>query len=137
MLMVRDEAAITQTYTDSMHAFQTLNPPAGLSYCHVPCMLIAPQAVCVMATLAEVEALFTHVLEELKTRNYARSGVTDLHVQQMSEHIAFLSVSRVRYTIDGHERERLGEMYTFRKTDDGWKIVVATMHDPQTILRLA
>ena len=137
MLMTRDEAVITQTYTDYAHAFQTLNPHAVLSYCHVPCLLIAPQAVRVMTTPTEVEALFTHLFEGLKAHNYARSEITDLHVRRMSETIAFLSVSRVRYTRDGHELERLGETYTFRKTDDGWKIVVATMHDPQTLWRLA
>jgi hypothetical protein len=83
-----------------------------------------------MATAAEVAALFTHVMAGLKARGYARSELTDLHVQQMSEHIAFLSVSRVRYKTDGQELERLGETYTFCKTADGWKIVAATMHDP-------
>jgi ketosteroid isomerase-like protein len=55
----------------------------------------------------------------------------------MGEDIALLSVNRVRYRTDGQELERLGETYTFRKTADGWKIVVATMHDPDTVLRLA
>jgi ketosteroid isomerase-like protein len=58
-------------------------------------------------------------------------------VKQMGEDIALLSVNRVRYRTDGQELERLGETYTFRKTADGWKIVVATMHDPDTVLRLA
>jgi ketosteroid isomerase-like protein len=133
MLMARGEAAITQTYTDYVHAFQTLDPHAVLSYCHVPCMVLSTQAVCVMATPAEVEALFIRLFKDLKARNYARSEITDLHVHQMSENIAMLRVSRVRYTTDGHELERLGETYTFRNTADGWKIVVATMHDPHTI----
>jgi ketosteroid isomerase-like protein len=58
-------------------------------------------------------------------------------VKQMGEDIALLSVSRVRYRTDDQELERLGATYTFRKTADGWKIVVATMHDPDTVLRLA
>jgi ketosteroid isomerase-like protein len=55
----------------------------------------------------------------------------------MSGNLAFVSVRRVRYKIDGQELELLGESYTFRKTDDGWKIVVATIRDPDSGLRLA
>jgi hypothetical protein len=55
----------------------------------------------------------------------------------MSEHTAFVSVSRVRYKSDGQELEQLGETYTLRRTDDGWKIAVAMIHDPDTVLRRA
>jgi ketosteroid isomerase-like protein len=137
MLGTKDERAITETFTSYVEAFQTLNPHAVLPYCHVPCLLISPQGVRLMKTPLEVEALFARMLEGLQSRRYARSEITGLHVTQMSEHIAFVSVSRVRYTIDGQELERLGETYTLRKTDDGWKIVVATVHDPDTLIRLA
>jgi hypothetical protein len=59
----------------------------------------------------------------------------DLHVKQMSGNTALVSVSRVRYVIDGRELERLGETYTLRRTEGGWKIAVAMIHDPDTILR--
>jgi ketosteroid isomerase-like protein len=137
MLRARDERAITKTFTGYVQAFQTLNPPTVLPYCHAPCLLISPQGVRLMETPAEVEALFARMFEGLQARRYARSEVTDPHVNQVSEHIAFVSVSRVRYATDGQELERLGETYTFRKTDDGWKIVVATVHDPDTLVRLA
>ena len=133
MLMAGDEVVITQTYTDYVRAFHTLDPQAILPYCHVPCMFISSQGVRVMTTPAELEDFLTRMMAGLKARGYARSEITDLQVKQMSDHVAFLSVSRVRYTTDGQELERLGETYTLRKTDDGWKIVVATVHDPHTI----
>lgn len=77
------------------------------------------------------------VMEGLKAYSYARSEITDLHVQQMSENTAVVSVSRVRYTSDGQELERLGETYTLQRTDDGWKIVVAMIHDSETLFRCA
>jgi hypothetical protein len=40
----------------------------------------------------------------------------------------------VRYNTDGQELERLGETYTLRRTEDGWKIVVAMMHNPEAVL---
>jgi len=135
MPMARDAEAIIQTFTNYVQTFQALDPHAPLLYCHVPCMFISPQGVRVMATAAEVIALFSQVMEGLKARSYARSELTDLHVHQMSENTAFVSVSRVRYKSDGQELEQLGETYTLRRTDDGWKIAVAIIHDPDTVLR--
>jgi ketosteroid isomerase-like protein len=137
MSIARDVEAITQTFTDYIQTFQTLDPHATLRYCHVPCMFISPQGVRVMATAAEIAALFTQLMESLKARGYARSELTDIHVHKMSENTALVSVSRVRYTTDGEELERLGETYTLRKSEDAWQIAVAMIHDPDTILRRA
>ncbi len=136
MAVARDEETIVQTFTNYAQAFQTLNGMGMVPYCHVPCLLISPQGVLVMTTPGALEALFSQMGEGLKARGYARSEVKDFHVSKVSTNKAFVSVGRVRYKIDGQELEWFGEAYTFRKTDDGWKIVVATIHDPDTILRL-
>jgi ketosteroid isomerase-like protein len=135
MRMAREEEAITQAFTNYIQAFQTLDPHATIPYFHVPCMFIPPQGVRVLATAADVEALFTQVMEDLKARSYARSEVMDLYVKQMNGNTALVSVSRVRYATDGRELERFGETYTLRRTERGWKIAVAMIHDPDTILR--
>ena len=134
MRIARDKEAITQTFTNYIQTFQTLDPHATLPYFHVPFMFIPPQGVRVLATAADVEALLTQVMEGLKARSYARSALMDLHVKQMSGNSAVVSVSRVRYATDGREMERFGETYTLRRTEDGWKIAVAMIHDPDTVL---
>ena len=135
MRTAREEEAIIQTFTNYTQTFQTLDPHLTLSYFHIPCMFIPPQGVRVLATAIDVEALLTQVMEGLKARSYARSELTELHVKQMSGHTALVSVNRVRYATDGREMERLGETYTLRRTEGGWKIAVAMIHDPETVLR--
>jgi ketosteroid isomerase-like protein len=135
MRMVREEAAITQTFANYIQTFQRLDPHATLPYFHLPCMFIPPQGVRVLATAADVEALLTEVMEGLKARSYARSELMDLHIKQMSGNTALVSVSRVRYATDGRELEQSGETYTLRRTEGGWKIAVAMIHDPDTVVR--
>lgn len=132
--MAGDEKIIAQTFTDYIKAFQTLNPRAVLSHCGVPCVFISPQGVVVMTNPMEIEILVGRMMENLKARGYGWSELTDLQVSQMSDTIAFVSVSRVRYKTDKQELERLGETYTFRKSDGAWKIAVATTHDADKIL---
>jgi len=133
--MAREEEAITQTFTNYTQTFQALDPRAVLPYFHFPCMFIPPQGVRVLATAADVEALLTQVMESLKARSYARSELTELDVKQMSGNTALVSVSRIRYATDGRELERVGETYTLRRTEGGWKIAVAMIHDPDSVLR--
>lgn len=135
--MVRNEKTIAQTFTNYVQAFQTLKPQAVLSYCDAPCVFISPQGVAVMTNSTEIEALVGRMMAGLKARGYGWSELTDLQVSQMSETIAFVSVSRVRYKSSKQELERLGETYTLRKSNGDWKIVVATIHDPGSILQLA
>jgi ketosteroid isomerase-like protein len=134
MALVRDIEAITETFANYVQTFQTLDPHTTLPYFHVPCLFIPPQEVRVLPTAADIEALLIQVMEGLKARGYVRSGLTDLHAHQMSENTALVSVSRARYKSDGQELERLGETYTLRRTDNGWKIAVAMIHDPDTLL---
>ena len=135
MTVAPEEEAITRTFNNYLHAFQTLDPHATLSYFHLPCMFIPPQGVIVLLSAPEVEALLTQVLEGLKARGYARSELLDLHVNQMSGNTALVTVSRVRYATDGRELERFGETYTLRRIEDGWKIAVAMIHDSDVVLR--
>ena len=135
MRMAREEEAIIQTFTNYTQTFQTLDPHATLSYFHIPCMFIPPQGVRVLATAVDIEALLTQVMESLKARSYARSELMHRYVKQMSGNTALVSVSRIRYTTDGRELERVGETYTLRRTEGGWKIAVAMIHDPDSVLR--
>jgi ketosteroid isomerase-like protein len=115
--MARDKDSVLRVFNEYVQAFQTLRASAVASYLHPPCMFIAPQ-------------------EALKARGYARSELTDVEAIPLSENIVLVSVNRARYKKDGSRLERLGETYTFRKIDNGWKIVTATVHDPDVILRL-
>ena len=99
-------------------------------------MFIASQGVAVMSSTAEVESLLDKMMEGLKARGYPRSALADVEAIPLSENIVLVSVSRARYKTDGSQLERVGETYTFRKIDNGWKIVTATVHDPDVILRL-
>jgi hypothetical protein len=134
--MAHDDKNIVQTFTSYIQAFQTLKARSVVP-CHIPCIFISPQGVVVMTNPAAVETFITHLMEVLKARGYARSELTNLHVNQLSESIAAVSVSRARFKTDGQELERLGETYTFHKSDDAWKIVVAMTHDPERILQIA
>ena len=135
--MTREEEAVAQTFRDYIQAFQSLRAPVVLSYFQVPFVLIADIGVRALADAAALEAFVGQLMEGLKARDFSRSEITDMRVHRISEKLALVSVRRIRYKEDGGELERLGETYTFRRLDDGWKIAAAIVHDPNVVLTLA
>lgn len=132
--MAEEKQLIIQTYKQYFEAFQALDPRAIVSYYHVPCVSISSGGVLVMTTGADVEAMFTRMMERLKRLGYARSELTDLRVTQLSDTIALLGIRGARYKEDGSVLEPLGATYTLRKTEGGWKMAVLTLHDPDIIV---
>jgi ketosteroid isomerase-like protein len=131
-LLPVDEEAIKGTFNNYELALESLNASAMLPHCHLPFMFVSSKGVRVMTSPADVNAFLAEMVKTLRNRSYARSEVTDLRVKQMSRGIALVIVSRIRYNTEGERLEWVGETYTFRKTTDGWKIVVAAVHNPIT-----
>lgn len=131
--MARDDEAIVGMYGAYFRAFQTLDPEAVIPYYHVPCMLLAPQGVLVVATAAEARTLFAGMMKGLEARGYAKSESAGLRVTRLSDDTAVLSTRVVRLKADGDELERFGATYSLRRTDAGWKIVVLTVHDADAV----
>ena len=134
--MARDEKTVAQIFQNYVESFQTLQPLNVAHYCDVPCLFISAQGVYSMGDAKAVAAFIGRLMESLKSRGFFRSELTDVHVSQMSDNIAVVSARRIRYRQDGHELERMGETYTFRKVDSGWKIVTAVTHDADRLLQL-
>jgi hypothetical protein len=87
-VIAHDDENIVQTFTGYIQVFQALKPRSVIPYCHIPCIFISPQGVVVMTNPAEVETFIIKLIEGLKARGYARSELTNLHVNRLSESIA-------------------------------------------------
>jgi hypothetical protein len=132
--MKNEEQAITETFTNYIDSFQTLQTKNVLRFCDSLLLIISPQGLRTMTAPKEVEELIGQLMASLKARDFSRSEITNMRVSQMSDDIAFVSVSRVRYKTDGKELERLGETYTLQKMEAAWKIVTVIIHDADVIL---
>ena len=105
--MKNEEQAITQTFTNYIDSFQTLQTKNVLRFCDTLRLIISPQGLRTMTAPKEVEELIGQLMASLKARDFSRSEITNMRVSQMSDDIAFVSVSRVRYKTDGKELDGL------------------------------
>ena len=135
--MTAAAATITRAFKRYVDTFQSLDPKATLRYLHVPSLVLDARGPHVLASAVEAEAFLTNVMRDLEARGFARSEIVESHLHVLSEALAVVSVSRIRYADTGRELGRLGETYTLRRTGDDWKIVVAVVHDADGVLGAA
>ena len=123
---------------DYVSAFGSLDPQRVLPYYHEPLTLVTASRVVVMASRADIEAsLLKPLYARLKDAGWdGRSTWAQMHVKQVAAGLAVASGLTIRHKLGGQELERVGATYTRRKTNDGWKIVTLTAHDPGSVLRL-
>jgi ketosteroid isomerase-like protein len=139
-MMNSEKELIIQTYRDYVQDFQSLDPKAILPYYHVPSVSISNRGIQVMNTPEEIEDTFAGTMEILRQQKYARTDIIEIHVRQMSKGLALVSVDLERYTADGELIGGSGKTYpftyTFRKTEESWKVVVVMLNDRESILRM-
>lgn len=109
--------------------FSTGDPSVVATQFHEPAMLVSGEGVRTLATREDVARLFTAVFEDLAERGYGSSEAEDVSVTPLGEDRALATVDWVRYTTDGDVLERLETTHLFRRTDDGWKMVLLAPHE--------
>jgi hypothetical protein len=128
---------IERTYRAYFTVFQMANPRAITPYYHLPCMFISPEGTYALGSAQEAEHFLERLLYALRSRGYARSVLEDVQVKQLSEELALVNMRGSRYKTDRELLERLHGIYTMRKQDGVWRIVVATMFDSNYTLELS
>ena len=123
-----DEIGVSETLEEYYRAFSTLNIREILPFLYEPALVMGPQGVFPLATASAIEPIFGPVMENLRTRGYARSELESPETRMLGAQSASVTGIAVRYGAGGAEMERAGISYLLRKTDDAWKIAVMVLH---------
>jgi ketosteroid isomerase-like protein len=130
-----DKTKLSKTFFDDYAtALGSLDPQRILPYYHEPLTLITAPITSILTTRADIEQWEKSRGEQMKGRGYARNAWDQLHVKPLNYGLAVASGLAVQGRRS--RADRLGITYVLRRTGDGWKIAVLTVHDPGTVLRL-
>ena len=129
---VNDNAAL-RMLADYYRAFSTLEVQAVWPYFHQPSMLIGPQGVFAVPTLAALATVFSPMMEGLRSREFGRTELSVGYAKSLSASATLVTGIAVRYRRNGQELERAGVTYVLHKAETGWKIAVIILHDAHQI----
>ena len=110
-------------------SFITLQPEMATPFFHEPAIFMSPQGVIVMTSAALALGVVSKIMADLKARQYKYTQLKNLSVRQLSGGLAMVTADGYRYTTEGQELDRYSLTYTLRKVENGWKIIVAILHD--------
>lgn len=131
--MINTSQAVLDTFRQYAQTFENLNPSTVLPFYHYPAMLVSPDKAVAIKNWIEGLVTFTIVMLDLKWRGYDHSKTESLCVNQLSDNLATVSGTVIRYQDarenDETELERFGLTYTLRLVEGEWKIIVGMLYD--------
>jgi ketosteroid isomerase-like protein len=113
-------------------AFQALDPKAVSRHFHEPAILITPQGVVALSTVAEVEHAYARIIAELPALGYAGTEFSPLTERRLGDDLALVTGGGTWKKATGERFMAFGMTYTLRRSDDTWRIVVAAIHAPDS-----
>ncbi len=146
--------AVKAQFINYSDVFNKLEPASIPPFFHEGSVLITTELVATMKNAQEVEGVFTQFMNSLRNKKFTRSklGINNLRVKMLSENIAIVSGSAIRYKKDADdvevELEQIGVTYTLCKDipeatattqtakDNVWKIVSGIIYQPENAIAL-
>jgi ketosteroid isomerase-like protein len=121
---------VLETFQRYTRAFQALDARAVARFFDEPALMITPDRVIALPTGAAVEQAYGRVMAELPRVGYERTDFSSIGVRRLSDDLAIVSGSGVWVKTSGERFAPFGMTYMLRRSGDDWRIVVATIHDP-------
>jgi 3-oxoadipate enol-lactonase len=135
-IMNDQSPAIIKKFGEYAETFNLLEPIKVAPFFHLPAMLMTSEQVVAMKSSAEVIAVFTVMMNELRAKSFKESKIIDsLQVTQLSDNQGQVVGVAKRFNKSDEEIEHFGFTYTLHKIADEWKIVVGVIHEPETLSR--
>lgn len=125
---MRDE--VETWFLSYLKTFSRLQVEEVVAHYQAPMVMILPGAVMAMNTADDVRNTFALVLSQYEASGYGETRVEDLQSRHLSEGLAEVGGTAVRYDSNGGELNRFAFRYVLRKESDDWKIAAMVNGDP-------
>lgn len=131
-----DREAIMDVLRGVEAAFSELDLTRWLSHFHSSFLLMSPEGAVTPHSESEALAVVRPLIDELRAQGYTRSEMKRATVKVLSPTTALAAVEWSRLDAAGEELQRIGVTYAFLERQNGWKIVMVSVHPPETLLEL-
>ncbi len=122
-----EKKEVVDTMTDYAAAFMTFVPENVLGYFEVPMMFLSDDGPVIFHTREEIHGYIAGLMQQFKDQNYVKDDLSHFHIKTLSPDVAITSFHLVRINRAGEPFGKFGAMYTWRKTEGTWKLVIAVL----------
>lgn len=127
----KDVQAVIEGIADS---FSQLDVDRWLSFFNPQHTFVHHDSVFVSRSLEDTKQAFAPMIAGLRASGFRRSALDVCHIKLLGPKLALAATVWRRLGENDKLLERFGATYTLLDTPAGWKVVVATVHDPDVVL---
>src|SRR5262245_25848735 len=133
--MIEKPDTPTASFRRYAQAFQSLSPKAVAEHFNEPAIMITPRGISAFTTAADVAQAYGRLMAELPGLSYSRTEFFEITERRLSDDLALVTGSGVWKTASGDDlpHSHFGMSYTLRRAGNTWRIVVAAIHDPDSV----
>ena len=118
------------TLQDYAAAFMTFDPENVLGYFDLPMTFLSDDGMVIFNTRDDIASFVSGLMQELQTNEYAKDDLSKFHIKTLAPDAAVTSFHLVRVNKAGEAFGRFNAVYTWRKTNESWKLVIAVLLSP-------
>ena len=120
----KEVVAVLESYAA---AFLTFKPGNVIGYFDQPLTLLLDTGPEVLGTPAQVTEYLQGYMKNLQDEHYATDVLTKMRLKTMTKNVVVTSFHLVRVNTSGQPFNSMNAMYTWRKTDGQWRVIIGIL----------
>ena len=120
----KEVVAVLESYAT---AFLTFKPGNVIGYFDQPLTLLLDTGPEVLGTPAQVTEYLQGYMKNLQDEHYATDVLTKMRLKTMTKNVVVTSFHLVRVNTSGQPFNSMNAMYTWRKTDGQWRVIIGVL----------
>jgi len=120
----KEVIAVLESYAA---AFLTFKPGNVIGYFDQPLTLLLDTGPEVLGTPAQVTEYLQGYMKNLQDEHYATDVLTKMRLKTMTKNVVVTSFHLVRVNTSGQPFNSMNAMYTWRKTDGQWRVIIGVL----------
>ncbi len=120
----REVVATLQSYAE---AFLTFKPSNVIGYFDQPLTMLLDTGPAVFDSEEKILSYLESYMQDLRDKHYAKDALTRMHLKSLTKTCVVTSFHLVRVNASGQPFGDFGAMYTWRKTDGKWRVIIGVL----------
>lgn len=127
LFLSAEKKEVMRVLQDYSVAFMTFEPQNVLGYFERPMMFLSDNGPSVYKNSEEITTFLKNYMAHLQDEEYAKDDLSKFRIKTLTPNVVVTSFNLVRVNKAGNPFDKMGATYTWRKTNDSWKVVIGVL----------
>jgi hypothetical protein len=127
LFLPREQKEVVAVLQNYAAAFLTFQPNNVIGYFDRPLFMLLDTGPEVFDTTEQVTAYLDGYMKNLQDQHYATDDLTKMRLKTLTRNVVVTSFHLVRVNTSGQPFNSMNAMYTWRKTDGQWKVIIGVL----------